>query len=94
MSKTYKIKLIIVFFFSFVLLACKNLKVGKNEKLKFPAGKWKAISLQNQEGTILFNSHKNYDVDLYVENKLIVTVEDNILSGYLIDRSNDSIKMA
>lgn len=88
---TFNIKLDYFILLAIVFLACKNQE--DHASFTLPSGKWKAISLKNSDRSFVFDTNGNYFVELNLENRLIVTAEDNLLSGNLIGLSSDTLKM-
>ena len=84
-----------VFFTSLfsIILSCKNDENKKQEVDKLPTGKWKITQLKNPQKTIVFDTTRTYFLEHNIQNKIIISAEDNSLSGELIVVNKDSFKM-
>lgn len=89
---TFKTNWMIFLMLSFIIVfSCKEYE-DKNVS-QFPSGKWKVIQLKSPQKLILFDSTKAYFLEYNTKDRIIITAEDNMLSGELMVVNNDSIKM-
>lgn len=74
-------------------MSCKNNENKKQDAQTLPLGKWKIIQLKNPQIHIVFDTTRTYFLEHTTQNKIIISAEDNSLSGELIFVNKDSFKL-
>lgn len=80
-----------IFFILLTFISCNNAE--NKETAMLPTGKWKVIQLKNPEKNIVLNSTGTYFFEHTIKNSIIITAEDNRLSGDFTLVNKDSIKI-
>lgn len=60
---------------------------------ELPMGTWRVIDLKSPERNIVFDTTRTYFFEHNTQNKIIISAEDNSLSGELIPVNKNSFKM-
>ncbi len=89
----FSIKLCLYFIFNCTMISCNNHDAQSRSNAMFPAGKWKAVSIQDKYQTLVFDTNWNYFLEIDAEKRMTVSAEDNTLSGKLNYLLNDSLTL-